>query len=65
MLTGRRQAAIKVDNGGIQLVPLHTDCPTYLLRGEEGIQPVKNPVSVRLGDIIVAGTNVVALRLPE
>jgi len=65
VLTGRRQAAVTVGNGAIQLVPLHTDCPTYLLRGKDGIQAVKNPVSVKLGDIIIAGTNIVALRLPE
>ena len=65
VLTGRRQAAVHVNKGTIKLVPLHSECPTYLLRGDEGIQAVKNPLSAKLGDIIIAGTNVVAVRVPE
>lgn len=64
VLTGRQQAAIKPVRGSIELHPLHEDCATYVLR-EGRIGRAKRPVRVRIGDMIVAGTNVVALRAPE
>lgn len=63
-LAGRRQAAVELTGNAIRLVPLHTDCPTFLLR-RDGLQKVERPVQVTVGDMIVAGTTVVALRAPD
>ena len=64
VLAGRQQAAIKPQRGSIELHPLHDDCATYVLR-EGRIGRAKRPVRVRTGDMVVAGTNVIALRAPE
>ncbi|MGK0173601.1 MAG: class 3 adenylate cyclase [Gammaproteobacteria bacterium] len=64
VLAGRQQAAIKPQRGSIELHPLHDDCATYVLR-EGRIGRARRPVRVRTGDMIVAGTNVIALRAPE
>ncbi len=62
-LVGRQQAAVTATKEFIQLAPLHGDCPTYVLRGAQ-LGKVTKPVNLRLGDLIVAGTTVVALRNP-
>ena len=64
VLAGRQQAAVKPQRGSIELHPLHDDCATYVLR-EGRIGRAKRPVRVRTGDMVVAGTNVIALRAPE
>jgi len=64
VLVGRQQAAIKPERGSIELHPLHEECATYVLR-EGRIGRAKRPVRVRIGDMIVAGTNVIGLRAPE
>jgi class 3 adenylate cyclase len=63
-LSGRRQAAVQLSGNAIRLVPLHRECPTYVLR-RDGLQAVEEPTQVTLGDLIVAGTNVIGLRAPE
>lgn len=63
VLTGRQQAAIKPTQNSIELHPLHDDCATYVLRdGRMG--RAKTPVRVQIGDMIVAGINVIGLRAP-
>jgi len=63
-LSGRRQAAVQLSADAIRLVPLHSDCPTYVLR-RDGLQLVEQPAQVTVGDLIVAGTTVIGLRAPE
>ena len=62
VLTGRRQAAITLKNGSIQVVPLHAECRTYLVDPRKGLQLISKPAMVNVGDLLVAGTNVVGLR---
>jgi hypothetical protein len=63
-LSGRRQAAVQLSGNVIRLVPLHDECPTYVLR-RDGLQRVEQPTQAAVGDLIVAGTCVIALRGPE
>ncbi|MEN0061949.1 MAG: adenylate/guanylate cyclase domain-containing protein [Myxococcota bacterium] len=65
-LAGRRQAAIQVNDDQVQLKPLHPRCATYLQRfGNANLELADRVLDIRLGDRIVAGTTVVALRAPE
>ncbi|MEM7255430.1 MAG: hypothetical protein AAF493_28865, partial [Pseudomonadota bacterium] len=64
VLAGRQQAAIKASRGAIELHPLHDDCATFVYR-EGRIGRAKRAVRIRIGDLLVAGTNVVAVRAPE
>ncbi|MCH9670628.1 MAG: adenylate/guanylate cyclase domain-containing protein [Gammaproteobacteria bacterium] len=64
VLAGRQQASIRPERDSIELHPMHDDCATFVLR-EGRIGRAKRPVRVRVGDMIVAGTNVIALRAPE
>lgn len=63
-LAGRRQAAIQMFGDTIQVAPLHDRCPTYILRGRNLLR-AETAVQAMLGDMVVAGTTVVALRDPE
>ncbi len=63
-LAGRRQAAIQMFGDSIQVAPLHDRCPTYILRGRNLLR-AESTVQAALGDMVVAGTTVVALREPE
>lgn len=65
VLSGRRQAAVLLAEGAIQVVPLHAECPTYLMRGSQGIKLVKGPMPAQFGDLVLAGTNVIELRGPD
>ena len=62
-LTGRRQAAVEVDAGGVRVVPLHETCPTLLLTEAGTVTRLPGPASVRVGDAILVGTTVVAVRV--
>lgn len=65
-LAGRRQAAIQVEDGGCQLTPLHSRCPTYLYRPDAGsLDRVQRAVPVTVDDFVVAGTTLVGVRAPE
>ena len=65
-LAGRRQAAIQIQNDQIQLTPLHPRVPTYVMQNGEGaLVHAERPVSLQIGDLVVAGTTVVGLRAPE
>jgi hypothetical protein len=65
-LAGRRQASIEVGGGGACIVSaLHDRCPTWLLGEAGGFQRVEGSCDATVGDLIVTGTSVVALRQPE
>jgi hypothetical protein len=63
-LAGRRQAAIAVSSQGFMLSTLHDRCPT-LVWNRQGLQLVTQPRPVVPGDLVVAGTSVVAIREPS
>ncbi|MBX2802441.1 MAG: adenylate/guanylate cyclase domain-containing protein [Myxococcales bacterium] len=65
-LAGRRQAAVQVGDGVVQLRPLHPRCATYLQRqGERELELADRVIDLNVGDRIVAGTTVVVVRSPE
>lgn len=65
-LAGRRQAAVQMVGGGVQVSPLHPRCPTYVLRQSSTVlERADSLVHVDLDDMIVAGTTVVAVRTPQ
>ena len=63
---GRRQCSIQILGDSIQTTPLHPRCPTFVFRpGSHVLERADVTVSVAIGDLLVAGTTVVALREPE
>ncbi|MFK7929679.1 MAG: adenylate/guanylate cyclase domain-containing protein [Myxococcota bacterium] len=67
-LAGRRQASIVMDGGQVSVTSLHDRCPTWILRADTGAfdrGEVSQPMAVDLADLVVTGTTVVALRIPE
>lgn len=64
VLAGRQQASIEVHPEGLRLTPLHGECPTYVMR-DGHLGQARKAVRVSYGDLVVAGTTVVALRRPE
>lgn len=65
-LAGRRQAAVAVVSGGLQVTTLHDRCVTWLLRGEaRSLEKVAQTARVEVGDHLVVGTWVVGVRAPE
>jgi len=64
-LAGRRQAAVQVGDEIVQLRPLHPRCATYLQRADaHHLELADRVLDIAIGDRIVAGTTVVALREP-
>lgn len=64
-MAGRRQAQVEVIDGDAQITSLHERCPTWVLRGGSGkLEKVDTVARASVGDLIVAGTTVVALRAP-
>lgn len=64
-LAGRRQAVITLSSSGARLVSLHDRCPTYVYDHENpDLDLVVAPRPVAPGDLIVAGTSVIAVREP-
>jgi class 3 adenylate cyclase len=61
-LTGRRQTAVEASAGGVSVVPLHETCPTLLLTADGTVSRLPGPRTAQLGDAILVGTTVVALR---
>ena len=61
-LTGRRQTAVQVGEEGIVVQPLHETCPTLLLRPDGSVTRLPGPLAATIGDAILVGTTVVALR---
>lgn len=65
-LAGRRHAAIEVGpQGTCTLRALHDRCPTYIYSDTHPLRRVDPVAPVKLGDFIVTGTTVVALRSPD
>jgi class 3 adenylate cyclase len=62
-LAGRRQAAVAPGPGGASVTSLHDRCPTFVVGGAV-LRQVTTPRPVTPGDLIVAGTSVIALREP-
>jgi len=62
-LAGRRQAAVCIGQAGAEVRGLHKTCPTYRLR-DVGLERVDEPIAVKISDMIVVGTSVIALREP-
>lgn len=62
-LAGRQQCGVSPAAAGIHLVSKHSRCPTWLL-GPRGPEQVTAPRRVDLGDMIVVGTTVIAIREP-
>jgi len=63
-LAGRRQVVISSDGASLSVKGLHKSINTHVLR-EDSLFEVQDSASVRIGDMIVAGTSVVALRAPK
>jgi len=64
-LAGRRQAAVSPGPGGAHVVALHQRCPTFVVDGTSLVQVALNaPRLVGVGELIVAGTSVIAVRAP-
>ncbi len=61
-LTGRRQTAVEVAGDEVRVVPLHETCPTLLLGADGSVQRLSAAATVQIGDAIMVGTTVVALR---
>ncbi|MFT5679416.1 MAG: hypothetical protein ACI8RZ_000320 [Myxococcota bacterium] len=62
-LVGRRQASVGVDrNGQMTIGALHHRLATYLYRDAEHFHKLTEPMPARIGDLLVMGSNVVALR---
>lgn len=62
-LAGRRQAAVVPGAGGATVISQHQRCPTFVV-GEGTLDQVLQPATVSTGDLIVAGTSVIAVREP-
>ena len=61
-LAGRRQASITCEGEHIRVVPLHSKCPTFILRnGDERLTRATSEYVASFDDLIVAGTTVVAV----
>jgi class 3 adenylate cyclase len=64
VLAGRQQACVELVGDGVRLTPLHGECPTFVMRDGK-LGQAKKAVRVSYGDMIIAGTTVVAVRHPE
>ena len=64
-LAGRRQAAVEVGpQGTCTLRALHDRCPTYIYSEGQALRRVDPVAPITLGDFVVTGTTVVAIRNP-
>ena len=65
-LAGRRQVALEVGpNGACTIRALHDRCPTYVYNDGEPLRRVDPVSTVTMGDHVVTGTTVVALKAPQ
>ena len=63
-LAGRRQAAVQLTNGSAEVLGLHKTCPTFIYR-ESSMSRVHDASPVSIDDMIVVGTSVIAIRVPQ
>lgn len=61
-LTGRRQTGVRADSYGITILPLHESCPTLLFDQAGRLTRLTAPQTAHVGDMLLLGTTVVALR---
>jgi hypothetical protein len=64
VLTGRHQALISAEDGIPVVTPLHETCPTIMLDELGRVTRLSAPARARIGDVLLLGTAVVALREP-
>lgn len=64
VLTGRRQASVSAEEGIPVVVPLHETCATVLLDQNGRAHRLAAPSRVRVDDVLLLGTAVIALRAP-
>jgi hypothetical protein len=62
-LAGRRQAAIRLEEGSATLIGIHERCPTFILEGSV-LVPLDAPRPIAPGEVIVTGTSAVAIEAP-
>ena len=63
-LAGRRQMVVSSEGGSFSVKGLHRTITTHVLR-DGALFEVQDSTTVQIGDMIVAGTSVVALRAPK
>lgn len=59
-LAGRRQAAVRLEDGNAILVGIHERCPTYIL-DENILVPLHDPRPILPGEVIVTGTSAICI----
>jgi hypothetical protein len=64
VLTGRHHAALHATNRICTVLPLHETCATFLIDGERKIHRLAEPTPAAVGDLVLLGTMVIALREP-
>jgi class 3 adenylate cyclase len=64
VLTGRRQAGLNATASTITVIPLHETCATYLVDKDQRVNRVTAAGPAEVGDFLLLGTTVVALREP-
>ncbi len=65
VLTGRHHAALQATLRSIDVLPLHETCATYLVDGEQQVKRLTGPTPAQVGDLLLLGTMVIALREPQ
>jgi class 3 adenylate cyclase len=64
VMTGRHHAALEATARSLTLHALHETCPTFLVEGEAYVKRVVEPTPAQVGDLLLLGTMVIALREP-
>jgi len=64
VLTGRHHAALQATLRTIDVIPLHETCPTYLVNGQHQVTRLAGTTPASVGDILLLGTMVIAMREP-
>ena len=49
----------------IEVIPLHETCATHLVDGERHVHRLQESTSAQVGDLVILGTTVIALREPQ
>lgn len=65
VLTGRHHAALRATARTIEVLPLHETCATFLVDGAHQVRRLADPTPAQVGDLLLLGTMVVALREPS
>lgn len=64
VLTGRHHAALHATNRTATVLPLHDTCATFLVDAERQVHRLTAPTPAAVGDLVLLGTMVIALREP-